>query len=54
MRALDQVHSVLQHHCHEGLHHLLVADTGGDHECGFAGRIELVDHSPSLEGKIVR
>ena len=54
MRALDQVHAVLRHHCHEGPHKLFVAGGGGNHECGLLPRIDLVDVSPSLEGKIVR
>ena len=52
MRALVHVNSVVFHHCHEGLDHLLVADTGGDHQRGFAGTVELVDAPPRFEGKI--
>ena len=53
MRALDQVHVVLRQQCHEGLHELFVARGAGNHETGLQPAIDILDVSPSLEGKIV-
>ena len=36
------------YHCHDGLDHLLVADTGRDHERGLACTVEVVEAPPRL------
>ena len=51
MRACVHPHLESVDPCHEGLDHLLVADTGGDHQRGFPTAAKAIDVPPGLEGE---